>query len=126
MKKIKYSSSKNLLKLTLDALEDDKAIDIVSINLEGRSSIADYMVVASGNSAKQVTSMADNLVKKYKEIGLRTPSPEGMSNGDWVLIDAKDILIHLFRPEVRDFYSLEKMWAKNQKDNVLDQVEAKK
>jgi ribosome-associated protein len=126
MKKIKYSSSKNLLKLTLDALEDDKAIDIVSINLEGRSSIADYMIVASGNSAKQVTSMADNLVKKYKEIGLRTPSPEGMSNGDWVLIDAKDILIHLFRPEVRDFYSLEKMWAKNQKDNVLDQVEAKK
>lgn len=126
MKKIKYSSSKNLLKLTLDALEDDKAIDIISINLEGRSSIADYMIVASGNSAKQVTSMADNLVKKYKEIGLRTPSPEGMSNGDWVLIDAKDILIHLFRPEVRDFYSLEKMWAKNQKENVLDQVEAKK
>ncbi|MDA9171326.1 ribosome silencing factor [Alphaproteobacteria bacterium] len=126
MKKIKYSSSKNLLKLTLDALEDDKAIDIMSINLEGRSSIADYMIVASGSSAKQVTSMADNLVKKYKEIGLRTPSPEGMSNGDWVLIDAKDILIHLFRPEVRDFYSLEKMWAKNQKDNVLDQVEAKK
>ena len=126
MKKIKYSSSKNLLKLTLDALEDDKAIDIISINLEGRSSIADYMVVASGNSAKQVTSMADNLVKKYKEIGLTTPSPEGMSNGDWVLIDAKDILIHLFRPEVRDFYSLEKMWAKNQKENVLDQVEAKK
>ena len=126
MKKIKYSSSKNLLKLTLDALEDDKAIDIMSINLEGRSSIADYMIVASGNSAKQVTSMADNLVKKYKEIGLLTPSPEGMSNGDWVLIDAKDILIHLFRPEVRDFYSLEKMWAKNQKDNILDQVEAKK
>lgn len=126
MKKIKYSSSKNLLKLTLDALEDDKAIDIISINLEGRSSIADYMIVASGNSAKQVTSMADNLVKKYKEIGLRTPSPEGMSNGDWVLIDAKDILIHLFRPEVRDFYSLEKMWAKNQKENVLDQLEAKK
>ena len=126
MKKIKYSSSKNLLKLTLDALEDDKAIDIMSINLEGRSSIADYMIVASGNSAKQVTSMADNLVKKYKEIGLRTPSPEGMSNGDWVLIDAKDILIHLFRPEVRDFYSLEKMWAKNQNVNVLDQVEAKK
>ena len=126
MKKIKYSSSKNLLKLTLDALEDDKAIDIVSINLERRSSIADYMIVASGNSAKQVTSMADNLVKKYKEIGLRTPSPEGMSNGDWVLIDAKDILIHLFRPEVRDFYSLEKMWAKNQKENILDQVEAKK
>ena len=126
MKITKSPSSKQLLKLTLQSLEDNKAFDVVSINLIGRSSIADYMIVASGNSSRQVTSMADNLVKTYKEIGLRPSSPEGMSNGDWVLIDAKDILIHIFRPEVRDFYSLEKMWAKNQKDNVLDQVEAKK
>ena len=126
MKTSKSPSSKQLLKLTLQSLEDNKAFDVVSINLIGRSSIADYMIVASGNSSRQVTSMADNLVKTYKEIGLRPSSPEGMSNGDWVLIDAKDILIHIFRPEVRDFYSLEKMWAKNQKDNVLDQVEAKK
>ena len=68
------------------------------------------MIVASGNSVRQVTAMANNLIKKYKEGGIKTPSPEGMSNGDWVLIDANDILVHIFRPEVRDFYSLEKMW----------------
>ena len=116
MEKIKSISSKKLLKLTLESLEHDKGIDIMSINLIGRSSIADYMVVVSGNTVRQVTAMANNLIKKYKEIGIRPPSPEGMSNGDWVLIDAKDILIHIFRPEVRDFYSLEKMWQKKQND----------
>ena len=119
MNKTKSTSSKELLKLALKSLDDDKAIDVVNINLIGRTSIADYMIVASGNSSRQVASMANNLVKKFKEIGLLTPSPEGMSNGDWVLIDANDILIHLFRPEVRDFYSLEKMWAKSQEDNVI-------
>ena len=114
MEKIESISSKKLLKLTLESLEHDKGIDIMSINLIGRSSIADYMVVVSGNTVRQVTAMANNLIKKYKEIGIRPPSPEGMSNGDWVLIDAKDILIHIFRPEVRDFYSLEKMWQKKQ------------
>ena len=126
MKITRSPSSKNLLKLTLQSLEDNKAIDVVSINLIGRSSIADYMVVASGNSSRQVTSMADNLVKTYKEIGLRPSSPEGMSNGDWVLVDAKDILIHIFRPEVRDFYSLEKMWLKNQDDMYIDNIQNKK
>ena len=116
MEKIESISSKKLLKLTLESLEHDKGIDIMSINLIGRSSIADYMVVVSGNTVRQVTAMANNLIKKYKEIGIRPPSPEGMSNGDWVLIDAKDILIHIFRPEVRDFYSLEKMWQKKQND----------
>jgi ribosome-associated protein len=122
MKTSKSPSSKQLLKLTLQSLEDNKAFDVVSINLIGRSSIADYMIVASGNSSRQVTSMADNLVKTYKEIGLRPSSPEGMSNGDWVLIDAKDILIHIFRPEVRDFYSLEKMWLKNQDEISIDNL----
>ena len=125
MKITKSPSSKQLLKLTLQSLEDNKAFDIVSINLIGRSSIADYMIVASGNSSRQVTSMADNLVKTYKEIGLRPSSPEGMSNGDWVLIDAKDILIHIFRPEVRDFYSLEKMWLKNQDETSVDNIQNK-
>ena len=125
MKITKSPSSKQLLKLTLQSLEDNKAFDVVSINLIGRSSIADYMIVASGNSSRQVTSMADNLVKKYKEIGLRPSSPEGMSNGDWVLIDAKDILIHIFRPEVRDFYSLEKMWLKNQDETSVDNIQNK-
>ena len=108
---------KELLIFTIKSLENDKGIDIVSINLIGRSSIADYMIVVSGNTARQVTAMANNLVKKYKEIGFRLSSPEGMSNGDWVLIDANDILVHIFRPEVRDFYSLEKMWEKKQ-DNI--------
>jgi ribosome-associated protein len=125
MKTSKSPSSKQLLKLTLQSLEDNKAFDVVSINLIGRSSIADYMIVASGNSSRQVTSMADNLVKTYKEIGLRPSSPEGMSNGDWVLIDAKDILIHIFRPEVRDFYSLEKMWLKNQDEISVDNIQNK-
>ena len=112
MAKTKSLSSKELLKFTLKSLENDKGMDIISINLIGRSSIADYMVVVSGNTVRQVTAMANNLIKKYKEIGLRLSSPEGISNGDWVLIDANDILIHIFRPEVRAFYSLEKMWEK--------------
>ena len=123
MKKSMPISSKQLLKYTLKSLDNDKGIDIVSIDLIGRSSIADYMVVVSGNTVRQVTAMANNLIKKYKEMGLRLPSPEGMSNGDWVLIDAKDILIHIFRPEVRDFYSLEKMWVKKQEDVSPDALE---
>ena len=122
MRKTKSLSSKELLKFTLNSLENDKGIDIVSINLVGRSSIADYMIVVSGNTVRQVTAMANNLIKKYKEIGLRLSSPEGMSNGDWVLIDANDILIHIFRPEVREFYSLEKMWEKNQDNMPSDAV----
>ena len=123
MKKKIPISSKQLLKVTLESLDNDKGIDIVSIDLIGRSSIADYMVVVSGNTVRQVTAMANNLIKKYKEMGLRLPSPEGMSNGDWVLIDAKDILIHIFRPEVRDFYSLEKMWVKKQEEVAPDALE---
>ena len=123
MKKMIPISSKQLLMVTLESLDNDKGIDIVSIDLIGRSSIADYMVVVSGNTVRQVTAMANNLIKKYKEMGLRLPSPEGMSNGDWVLIDAKDILIHIFRPEVRDFYSLEKMWVKKQEEVSPDALE---
>ena len=91
-------------------MENDKGINIVSIDLIGRSSIADYMIVVSGNTVRQVTAMANNLIKKYKEMGLRLSSPEGMSNGDWVLIDTGDVIVHIFRPEVREFYQLEKMW----------------
>ena len=123
MKKMIPLSSKQLLKFTLKSLDNDKGIDIVSIDLIGRSSIADYMIVVSGNTVRQVTAMANNLIKKYKEMGLGLPSPEGMSNGDWVLIDAKDILIHIFRPEVRDFYSLEKMWVKKQEEVSPDALE---
>ena len=126
MTKLTPISSKHLLKLTIDSLEDDKGIDIIKIDLVGRSSIADYMIVVSGNTVRQVTAMANNLIKKYKEAGIRPPSPEGISNGDWVLIDAKDILIHIFRPEVRDFYSLEKMWIKKQDEKTLDTLDNKR
>ena len=101
---------KKLLSLTCDSLEDDKAIDIKAIDLKDRSSIADFMIIASGNSSRQVSSMANNLIKKFKDKGISTRKPEGITNSDWVLIDAYDIIIHLFRPEVRDFYALEKMW----------------
>ena len=101
---------KKLLSLTCDSLEDDKAIDIITIDLKDRSSIADFMVIASGNSSRQVSSMANNLIKKFKIKGVSTRKPEGITNSDWVLIDAYDIIIHLFRPEVREFYALEKMW----------------
>jgi ribosome-associated protein len=101
---------KKLLSLTCDTLKDDKAIDIKTIDLKDRSSIADFMVIASGNSSRQVSSMANNLIKKFKIKGVSTRKPEGITNSDWVLIDAYDIIIHLFRPEVREFYALEKMW----------------
>ena len=101
---------KKLLSLTCGSLEDDKAIDIRTIDLKDRSSIADFMIIASGNSSRQVSSMANNLIRKFKIKGVSTRKPEGITNSDWVLIDAYDIIIHLFRPEVREFYALEKMW----------------
>ena len=111
MKKNKTTITiKKLLSLTCESLEDDKAIDIKAIDLKDRSSIADFMIIASGNSSRQVSSMANNLIKKFKDKGISTRKPEGITNSDWVLIDAYDIIIHLFRPEVRDFYALEKMW----------------
>ena len=111
MKKNKTTITiKKLLSLTFESLEDDKAIDIKAIDLKDRSSIADFMIIASGNSSRQVSSMANNLIKKFKDKGISTRKPEGITNSDWVLIDAYDIIIHLFRPEVRNFYALEKMW----------------
>ena len=111
MKKNKTTITiKKLLSLTFESLEDDKAIDIKAIDLKDRSSIADFMIIASGNSSRQVSSMANSLIKKFKDKGISTRKPEGITNSDWVLIDAHDIIIHLFRPEVRDFYALEKMW----------------
>ena len=111
MKKNKTTIAiKKLLYLTYESLENDKAIDVKAIDLKDRSSIADFMIIASGNSSRQVSSMANNLIKKFKDKGISTRKPEGITNSDWVLIDAYDIIIHLFRPEVRDFYALEKMW----------------
>lgn len=100
-----------LHRLVLDSLDDDQAVETVSIPLAGKSSIADYMVVSSGRSSRQVGSMAAKLVEKIKALTGRSPRVEGMPVADWVLIDAGDIIVHLFRPEVRSFYNLERMWA---------------
>ena len=96
--------------MVLSSLDDDKAMDVVAIPLAGKSSIADYMVIASGTSSRQLMAMADHLGKTLKDNGEKSTGTEGAQQGDWILIDAGDIIVHLFRPEVRDFYQLEKMW----------------
>jgi len=97
--------------LVLAQLDDDQAQDIVSIPLEGKSSIADYMVIASGRSTRQVAAMAQKLAEKVKQSGFGPAKVEGLPAADWVLIDAGDVIVHLFRPEVRSFYNLERMWS---------------
>lgn len=100
----------DLLQAILASLEDDKAEDVVVIDLRGRSSMADAMVIASGRSTRQVTAIAQKLLDRLKEkLGLSART-EGLETGDWVLIDAGDVVVHVFRPEVRQFYQLEKMW----------------
>ena len=97
--------------LVLRSLDDDKAVDVISIPLGGKSNIADYMVIASGRSTRQVASMAQKLTERIKrELG-RNVRIEGLPVADWVLLDAEDVIVHLFRPEVRSFYNLERMWA---------------
>jgi ribosome-associated protein len=97
--------------LVLRSLDDDQAVDVVSIPLTGKSSIADHMVIASGRSTRQVASMAQKLVERIKQELGRTVRIEGLPVADWVLIDAEDVIVHLFRPEVRSFYNLERMWG---------------
>ena len=101
----------DLHRLVLQSLDDDQAQEVVSIPLAGKSNIADHMVIASGRSTRQVASMATKLAEKIKSSGGRPPRIEGLPAADWVLIDADDIIVHLFRPEVRSFYTLERMWA---------------
>jgi ribosome-associated protein len=97
--------------LILDQLDEDQAQELVSIPLEGKSSIADHMVIASGRSTRQVAAMATKLAERLKKEGHGTPRIEGLPAADWVLIDAGDVVVHLFRPEVRSFYNLERMWG---------------
>ena len=111
-------SPQQLLELIEQSLDDDKAIDIVSVDLTGKSSIADAMVVASGASVRQVGAMADHLREKLKAAGIKGISIEGLENCDWVLIDSGDVIVHLFRPEVRDFYNLEKLWSEALPESV--------
>ncbi|HEY0314864.1 MAG TPA: ribosome silencing factor [Sphingomonas sp.] len=97
--------------IILQSLDDDQAVETVSIPLAGKSTIADYMVIASGRSSRQVSSMASKLAEKVKAQTGQSPKMEGLAAADWVLIDAGDVIVHLFRPEVRSFYNLERMWA---------------
>jgi ribosome-associated protein len=95
----------------MQSLDDDQAVEVVTIPLAGKSSIADHMVIASGRSSRQVASMATKLADKIKQQFGKIARVEGLPTADWVLIDADDVIVHLFRPEVRTFYNLERMWA---------------
>jgi ribosome-associated protein len=97
--------------LVMQSLDDDQAQETISIPLEGKSSIADHMVIASGRSSRQVASMAQKLAERIKAATGRSARVEGLPVADWVLIDAGDVIVHLFRPEVRSFYNLERMWG---------------
>ena len=99
-----------MLTRILSSLDDDKAEDIVTIDLRGRSAMADHMVIASGRNARQVASIAEHLIDRLKQDTGRSARIEGKDTGDWVLIDTDDVIVHVFRPEVREFYQLEKMW----------------
>jgi ribosome-associated protein len=104
------ATSRDLLTRILASLDDDKAEEVVTIDLRGRSDMADYMVVCSGRSSRQVAAISEKLVDRLKQETRRSAKIEGKETGDWVLIDTGDVIVHVFRPEVRDFYQLEKMW----------------
>lgn len=99
------------LKLILSRLDDMKAEDTITIDLRGKSAYSDYMVVSSGRSNRHVGAIAENAVKGLKEAGIPCPHVEGLTNCDWVLIDSGDVIVHIFRPEVREFYNLERLWT---------------
>ena len=106
--------------LVLQSLDDNKGFDIVSIPLEGKSLIADFMVIASGASSRQVSALAEHLEFKLKRAGVSILGKEGLALADWVLLDTPEVIVHLFRPEVRDFYSLEQMWdSATSRDEVV-------
>ena len=106
-----YKIHDNIEKKIHKVLSDNKAKDITKINLEKKSSIADFMIICSGTSNRHVISLSNYLVEALKKENLNTLNVEGIRNGDWVLVDTGDIIIHLFRSEVREYYGLEKMWA---------------
>jgi ribosome-associated protein len=111
-----------LVKATLEtviaSLEDSKAEALVTIDIQGKSALGDHMVIATGRSQRHVGAIADHLLRDLKDKGLGSPRVEGLPNCDWVLIDTGDIIIHLFRPEVREFYGIEKMWQVPEQSEV--------
>ena len=114
-----YKVTNNIAETIHKVLSDNKAKDITKINLEKKSSIADFMIICSGTSNRHVISLSNYLVEALKKKNLNTLSVEGIKNGDWVLVDAGDIIIHLFRSEVREFYGLEKMWAEEEINSYI-------
>jgi ribosome-associated protein len=113
----KIASAEDQLKIIQTVLEDAKALDVVVVDLAGKTSIADYMVVASGRSQRHVGAVAGQISRTLREQGYGRPRVEGLPHCDWVLIDGADIIVHIFRPEVREFYNLEKLWS----EHVLDE-----
>ena len=109
---------KPLVDLILDTLDDAKAEETVSVDITGKSSLADHMIVTSGRSQRHVGAVADQVINALRDNGYGKPRVEGLPHCDWVLVDAGDVILHIFRPEVREFYSLEKMW---QADFAADQ-----
>ncbi len=105
------TTSEALLARILTSLDEDKAEDVVQIDLRGKTSIGDYMVICSGRSSRQVTAIAEKLIERLKSEFGRGAKVEGKDTGDWVLVDTGDVILHIFRPEVREFYQLEKMWV---------------
>lgn len=101
----------DLRDLIQTSLDSDKAEDIVTIDLRGKTTIADYMIVANGRSTRQVNALADKILDRLRNKGMKSVRVEGLAQGDWVVIDAGDVVVHLFRPEVRDFYNIEKIWG---------------
>ena len=101
----------SMIDVILANLEDAKAEQTVAIDITGKSSLSDHMVVTSGRSNRHVSAVADQVVKALREAGFGKPRVEGLPHADWVLVDCGDVIVHIFRPEVREFYNIEKMWA---------------
>ena len=101
----------NLKKIVLDTLDLNKALDIVTIDLENKSSMADYMIIASGTSSRHIQALSEQVLEKFKVSGIANCKIEGQNSNDWKLIDGIDLIVHIFNPEKRKFYELEKMWS---------------
>ncbi len=110
--------TKQLLEIVINALEDRKAHDIKVLNVQKMSNVTDYMVIASGQSNRQVVAIADNVVEQTKAHDLRPLGHEGTDSGEWVLVDLGDVIVHVMQPEVRDFYQLEKLWGEMGQDSI--------
>lgn len=106
-------NTEQLRDLVIDALEDIKAIDIRVLDVRGRSSVTDVMIVASGNTARQVKALSDNVVVKAKQAGIKPLGVEGEMQGEWALVDLGDVVVHIMQPSIRDFYNLEKLWGED-------------